>query len=121
MQAKQLWQAALDDLERNLSRANFETWLRNTRVVEFEDDCATIGAPNSFAVEQLRNKFAIPIQQTLSVIAGRPIAVKFSLIQSERRPEEGRAARKRRLLRSCHRPPIRTATNPALGATLSLG
>jgi chromosomal replication initiator protein len=55
MQAKQIWQAALSDLESTLSRANYETWLRNTRLVGFEDDCATIGAPNSFAVEQLRN------------------------------------------------------------------
>jgi chromosomal replication initiator protein len=82
MQAKQLWQAALDDLQGNLSRANFETWLRNTQVVEFEDDCATIGAPNSFAVDQLRNKFAVPIQKTLSVIAGRPIAVQFNVLQN---------------------------------------
>lgn len=95
MQAKQLWQAALDDLRRSTSQANFETWLRNTQVVEFEDDCATIGAPNSFAVEQLRNKFAVPIQKTLSVIAGRPIAVQFSVMQGEnskaaRRPQRQR-------------------------------
>ncbi len=96
MQAKQLWQAALDDLQRNISRANFETWLRNTQVVEFEDDCATIGAPNTFAAEQLRNKFAVPIQQTLSVIAGRPIAVQFSIIQNEQSSKSRRSQRQRK-------------------------
>jgi chromosomal replication initiator protein len=96
MQAKQLWQAALEDLQRNLSRANFETWLRNTQVVEFEDDCATIGAPNTFAVEQLRNKFAVPIQQTLSVIAGRPIAVQFEVIQGEQATRSRRSQRQRK-------------------------
>lgn len=96
MQAKQLWQAALEDLQRNLSRANFETWLRNTQVVEFEDDRATIGAPNSFAVEQLRNKFAVPIQQTLSVIAGRPIAVQFAVIQGEPSSRARRGQRQRK-------------------------
>jgi chromosomal replication initiator protein len=96
MQAKQLWQAALEDLQRNLSRANFETWLRNTQVVEFEDDCATIGAPNTFAVEQLRNKFAVPIQQTLSVIAGRPIAVQFAVIQGEQATRSRRSQRQRK-------------------------
>lgn len=96
MQSKQLWQAALDDLQRNLSRANFETWLRNTQVVEFEDDCATIGAPNTFAVEQLRNKFAVPIQQTLSVIAGRPIAVQFSVIQNSQTSRSRRSQRQRK-------------------------
>jgi chromosomal replication initiator protein len=96
MQAKQLWQAALEDLQRNLSRANFETWLRNTQVVEFEDDCATIGAPNTFAVEQLRNKFAVPIQQTLSVIAGRPIAVQFAVIQGDQSTRSRRGQRQRK-------------------------
>ncbi len=96
MQAKQLWQAALDDLRRSTSQANFETWLRNTQVVEFEDDCATIGAPNSFAVEQLRNKFAVPIQKTLSVIAGRPIAVQFAVIQGEHSSASRRPQRQRK-------------------------
>jgi chromosomal replication initiator protein len=96
MQAKQLWQAALDDLRRSTSQANYETWLRNTQVVEFEDDCATIGAPNSFAVEQLRNKFAVPIQKTLSVIAGRPIAVQFSVMQTEKSTSSRRPQRQRK-------------------------
>jgi chromosomal replication initiator protein len=93
MQGKQLWQAALEDLQQNLSRANFETWLRNTQVVDFEDDCATIGAPNTFAVEQLRNKFAVPIQNTLSVIAGRPIAVQFAVTQNGQATRTSRRSR----------------------------
>jgi chromosomal replication initiator protein len=93
MQAKQIWQAALSDLEGKLSRANYETWLRNTQLVGFDDDCATIGAPNSFAVEQLRNKFAVPIQQALEVIVGRPIAVQFQVINGGAPPVPGRSGR----------------------------
>ena len=93
MQAKQIWQAALGDLEQTLSRANFETWLRNTEIVAFEDDTATIGAPNSFAVDQLSNKFAVPIQQALSTIVGRRIAVQFSVLNGGGRAP-GRAARR---------------------------
>ena len=84
MQAKQIWQVALSDLETRVSRANYETWLRNTELISFEDDCATIGAPNSFAVEQLRSKFAAPIQETLSLITGRPVAVQFAVLNSDR-------------------------------------
>jgi chromosomal replication initiator protein len=93
MQAKQIWQAALSDLEGKLSRANYETWLRNTQLVGFDDDCATIGAPNSFAVEQLRNKFAVPIQQALEVIVGRPVAVQFQVINGGAPPVPGRGGR----------------------------
>jgi len=97
MQAKQIWQVALSDLETRVSRANYETWLRNTELISFEDDCATIGAPNSFAVEQLRSKFAVPIQETLSLITGRPVAVQFAVLNSDRpalQPAPRRQARR---------------------------
>ncbi|HLI51590.1 MAG TPA: DnaA N-terminal domain-containing protein, partial [Thermomicrobiaceae bacterium] len=82
MQTKQIWQVALGDLARAVSPANFETWLRTTQMLSFEDGCATIGAPNSFAVEQLRGKFAVQIQETLEVILGRPVAVRFTTTSS---------------------------------------
>jgi chromosomal replication initiator protein len=82
MQANQIWQAALTDLERTMSRANFETWLRSTQIVAWQDDTATIGASNSFAVEQLRTKFAVQIQHALSLIAGRPVGVQFAVLNS---------------------------------------
>ncbi|GBD17045.1 Chromosomal replication initiator protein DnaA [bacterium HR26] len=97
MQAKQIWQVALSDLETRVSRANYETWLRNTELISFEGDCATIGAPNSFAVEQLRSKFAVPIQETLSLITGRPVAVQFAVLNSDRpalQPAPRRQARR---------------------------
>src|SRR5690606_1138665 len=39
----------------------------------------------SFAVEQLRNKFAVPIQEALSLITGRPVAVQFTVLNSEKK------------------------------------
>src|SRR4051812_22182022 len=44
MQAKQLWQAVLSDLERRLSRTAFDNWLRPSTIIDFADDVATIGA-----------------------------------------------------------------------------
>jgi chromosomal replication initiator protein len=98
MQAKQIWQVALSDLEARVSRANFETWLRNTELLSLDDDCATIGAPNSFAVEQLRSKFAASIQETLALITGRPLAVQFAVLNADRHvllPSAHRQTRRR--------------------------
>ncbi len=94
MQPNQIWQAALGELQTQLSRANFETWLRNTQITSWDGESATIGAPNTFAVDQLRNKFAAQIQQALSTITGNTVAVQFSLINSERpaRPHSNRRA-----------------------------
>ncbi len=101
MQAKQIWQVALSDLEARVSRANYETWLRNTELISFEEDCATIGAPSSFAAEQLRSKFAAPIQEILSLITGRPVAVQFTVLNSDRqalRPAAHRQAKRSAVL-----------------------
>src|SRR5690348_8502330 len=45
MDARQLWQAALGDLETRLSRGHFENWLRKTQHVGIEDNLATVAAP----------------------------------------------------------------------------
>lgn len=82
MQGKQIWQAALGDLETRVSRANFETWLRSTQIIELRDDLAKIGAPNSFAADQLRSKFAVDIQEALSLIVGHRLAVEFAVLNS---------------------------------------
>ena len=37
MDAKQVWRAALGELQVTLSPANFETWLRDTALVEVDD------------------------------------------------------------------------------------
>lgn len=79
MRPKQLWQVALGDLAKRVSRANFETWLKHTELVGIEDDCAIVAAPSTFAAEQLRVKFARDIQETLSLLLGRPIAVQFTV------------------------------------------
>ena len=39
---EQVWQAALDDLQEQISRANFETWLRSTSLVDLDRDHAVI-------------------------------------------------------------------------------
>jgi len=118
MQAKQLWQAALSDLEQTLSRANFETWLRNTEIISFEDDCATIGAPNSFAVEQLRNKFALQIQNTLSLIIGRKVAVQFTVLNGGRRP--ARSGRRAAAAERTHAAPLGASGGGAATAVVGI-
>jgi chromosomal replication initiator protein len=92
MQPNQIWQATLGELQAQLSRANFETWLRNTQITQWDGESATIGASNSFAVDQLRNKFAVQIQQALSTIIGHPVAVQFAVVNSDR-PAKTKPAR----------------------------
>ena len=49
MQAKQLWQAVLGDMQVRLSRNAFDNWLRPTTIVGFQDDVATVAAANRWS------------------------------------------------------------------------
>ena len=57
MNYEELWQAALGEIELNLSRANFITWFKNTGVVEKKEGTAIIGVPNGFSKEWLASKY----------------------------------------------------------------
>jgi chromosomal replication initiator protein len=82
MQAKQLWQAVLSDMERRLSRSAFDNWLRQTSIVDFEDDVATIGAANTFSASTLQTRYSGDIERVLSEIVGRPIRVTFTVLNA---------------------------------------
>jgi chromosomal replication initiator protein len=87
MQAKQLWQAVLSDMERRLSRSAFDNWLRQTTIVDFDDDVATIGAANTFSASTLQSRYGGDIERVVSEIVGRPIRVTFTVLNSAH--EEG--------------------------------
>src|SRR4030067_1926160 len=54
---EEVWQAALGEVELNISKANFVTWFKNTTLAAKKDGTATISVPNNFAKEWLKNKY----------------------------------------------------------------
>ena len=74
---KQLWAAALGELQVGLSRANYETWFKETQVISEEDDVFLVGVPNAFAREWLENKYRPQVRQALQHLLGRTVEVRF--------------------------------------------
>ena len=77
MEAKQVWRAALGELQVSLSPANFETWLKDTELVEIDDNRFRISAPNGFARDWLDNRYRPLISQTLARVVGGSVQVEF--------------------------------------------
>ena len=77
MDAKQVWRAALGELQVSLSPANFETWLRDTQLVDVEDNRFRISVPNGFAKDWLETRYRSLISQTLARIVGYSVQVEF--------------------------------------------
>jgi chromosomal replication initiation ATPase DnaA len=77
MDAKQVWRAALGELQVSLSPANYETWLRDTVLVDVDDTRFRIAVPNGFAKDWLENRYRSLISQTLARIVGYSVQVEF--------------------------------------------
>jgi chromosomal replication initiator protein len=82
MDAKQVWRAALGELQVSLSPANFETWLRDTALVEVDDNRFRIAVPNGFAKDWLESRYRSLISQTLARIVGYSVQVEFLIAAS---------------------------------------
>src|SRR6266498_2473118 len=57
MDAKQVWRAALGELQVSLSPANFETWLRDTELVDVDDNRFRVAVKNPFAKDYLERRY----------------------------------------------------------------
>jgi chromosomal replication initiator protein len=77
MDAKQVWRAALGELQVSLSPANFETWLRDTALADVDDNRFRISVPNGFAKDWLDSRYRSLISQTLARLVGYSVQVEF--------------------------------------------
>ncbi len=74
-----IWQAAYGELQLQMPRETFDTWLRNARLIAYEDGTYILGVQNVYAREWLEHRLKKLIVHTLSYLAGRSVEVRFVL------------------------------------------
>ena len=74
---QQVWEAALGELQLQMARANYETWLRDTEAADFDGETFTVGAPSAFVAEWLERRLRSVVRKTLLGLLGRAVAVRF--------------------------------------------
>lgn len=72
-----LWNRALDQIEKKLSKPSFETWLKSTKAHALQGDTLIITAPNDFARDWLESRYSNLIAETLYDLTGEELDVKF--------------------------------------------
>ena len=75
---QKLWQAALGELQLQMTRATFDTWLRGSRVVAYENGTLTLYVRHAYAVDWLQNRLLATIKRVLQRLAGRDMEVAFT-------------------------------------------
>lgn len=62
---KELWNNCLGEIELSISKANYNTWFKNTSISKEDGGIVFIGVPNEFVKDWLYNKFHKLILKTL--------------------------------------------------------
>ena len=100
----ELWRAALSEIEIQVSKPSFSTWLRNSKLLENRNGSALIALPNSFAKEWVESKYHKLILGSIRSIDSETKSVEFvvegSLFQKtiSRRHREARQQQEERQL-----------------------
>lgn len=86
MNAEQAWQATLGQLQMDMSKAAYDTWVKNSRLLSFDSNQFTIGVPNAYARDWLTTRLTTTINRVLSGIMNQPQSVSFVVCQKEQEP-----------------------------------
>lgn len=81
--AIELWQSALDLLQTQISKHQYETWLQPCKAQALQGSSLFVTAATEFNRNWLENNYTSMVQKVLSSIAGRDMAVKFILAKDE--------------------------------------
>ena len=80
--ARSLWAAVLADLQMQLPRPTFETWVKPTAGVAFQGDRFIVVAPTLFAAEWLERRMFHALQRTLERAGGRGLQLQLQALEA---------------------------------------
>jgi chromosomal replication initiator protein len=77
MNAEQAWQSVLGQLQMEMPRASFDTWVRDTKPMLYADGLLTVGVRNAYARDWLESRLASTVSRLLIGIMNSNVAVNF--------------------------------------------
>ena len=57
MDLEQMWQSTLGEMEVQLTKAHFATWLKNSKLIDKQDDTVFVALPSNFAKTWVQEKY----------------------------------------------------------------
>lgn len=77
------WKTTLGELELQMTKATYNSWLKDARLVEVQDDCYVIAVRTESALDWVENRLRDTILRALSSVAGRPVQLRFLVAGQE--------------------------------------
>lgn len=88
IQPERAWQMALDQLRMDMPKASFDTWVRNTSFVSFEDGVFNIGTPNPYGREWLASRLTSTLTRLMTGILNQQLEINFIVVEDSFESEE---------------------------------
>ena len=89
MNAEQAWQSALGQLQMEMPKASFDTWVRDTQIYSYDEGAFTIGVRNAYARDWLESRLSSTVSRLLMGIMNRSVDVTFVVnTPSNNEPDE---------------------------------
>ena len=76
----EIWVAALGELQRQVARPAFETWLRDTDGVGITDSEFYVGTANEFVSEMLEHRMYPLIERAVEDVVDSPLSIRFVVV-----------------------------------------
>ncbi len=83
MIAENAWKATLGELELQMTKATFNTWLKDTMLLQHKDNTFVVGVRNAYAKDWLENRLRDTILRTLAAIVAGPVEIQFMVWTDE--------------------------------------
>jgi len=77
MDARQAWQATLGQLQMEMPKATFDTWVKGTELSKHQENIFTIGVQNAYARDWLENRLTTTAEKMLTGIMDAPQTISF--------------------------------------------
>lgn len=77
MSPEKAWKAALGELEMQMTKATFNTWLKDAKLVTCRGSEYVVGVRSDYARDWLENRLRDSVERTLSSVVDEDITVRF--------------------------------------------
>ena len=75
------WQMVLNQLQMDMPKSAFDSWVRGTSFISFEDSVFSVGTPNAYGREWLASRMTSTVARLLAGIMGQQVEVQFVVIE----------------------------------------
>lgn len=88
MDYEQLWSSVLTQIGMEVSRVNFNTWFKNTKIVDYKEGEVIVGVPNQFIKDWIEQKYHKDVLRILRSVHENVRCVVFNVVKMDSVPKK---------------------------------